>query len=267
MASGLCKTKYPIILLHGTGSRDREDKSCWGRIPQALRDHDAIVYFGHQDAWGTIEENAAVIKESVNAALSATGCSKVNIIAISKGGLEARYMISKLDMEEKVASLTTISTPHYGSKTMDFFCYKLKYVMKLASFFINWLYRKLGDKKPDFFCLCRQLTTDYCKKFNNEILDSGYVYYQSYASLMKKSYSDMLLFFPHLVVKWFDGDGDGIVSINSAKWGEFKGVITGNGIRGISHSDLRDLRKKDGRGTDIVGVYVEIVRGLVEKKL
>ena len=260
-----CKTKYPIVLLHGTGSRDREHISCWGRIPKALENQGAVVYFGNQDAWGTIEENAIVVKKNIDAVLSEADCGKVNIIALSKGGLEARYMIHKFDMGEKIASLTTISTPHYGSKTMDFLCNKQKYLMKLASVFVNRFYRWLGDKKPDFYRTCNQFTTAYSKQFNFEILDSDSTYYQSYASLMKKSHSDMLLFFPHLVVKWFDGDCDGIVSVNSAKWGEFKGVITGNGIRGISHSDLRDLRRRDGSGTDIVGVYIDIVRDLKER--
>lgn len=262
-----CKTKYPIVLLHGTGSRDHKQRGCWGRIPKALENYGAEVYFGNQDAWGTIENNAIVVKENINAVLSETNCGKVNIIAISKGGLEARYMIFKLGMGDKVASLTTISTPHYGSKTMDFLCKRLKYPMKLAAVFVNQVYRYLGDESPDFYGTCNQFTTAHIKRFNHEILDSNKIYYQSYASLMKKPYSDILLFFPHLVVKWFDGECDGIVSVDSAKWGEFKGVITGEGIRGISHSDLRDLRKRDGSGTDIRGVFVRIVRELKEKGL
>ena len=262
----LCKTKYPIVLLHGTASRDRERRSCWGRIPKALESHGAKVYFGNQDAWGTVEENAMTVKKSINAVLDATGCGKVNIIALSKGGLEARYMISKLDMEEKVASLTTVSTPHHGSKTMDFLCKYLKYPMKFAAVFVNGFYLWLGDKKPDFYHACCQLTTNRCEQFNLEILDSSRVYYQSYVSLMAKSYSDMLIFFPYLVVKRFDGEGDGIVSVDSAKWGEFKGIITGEGVRGISHCDLRDLRRRDGSGTDIRGVYVNIVNDLKKRE-
>ena len=260
-----CKTKYPIILVHGTGSRDREHLSCWGRIPEALKSQGAEVYFSYQDAWGTIEENALVVKESINSVLNKTNYDKVNIIALSKGGLEARYMISKLDMGDKVASLTTVATPHYGSKTMDFFCRTQKHSLKLTAIFINRFYQWLGDKNPDFYHTCQQFTTTHCEQFNRETLDSDHVYYQSYASAMKKSYSDMILFVPHSVVKWFDGECDGIVSIDSAKWGEFKGIITGKGIRGISHSDLRDLRRRDGFGIDIRGIYIDIVRDLKEK--
>jgi len=260
-----CKTKYPIILVHGTGSRDREHLSCWGRIPEALRSRGAEVYFSNQDAWGSIEDNALVVKESINSILVKTNYNKVNIIGLSKGGLEARYLISTLGMGDKVASLTTVATPHYGSKTMDFFCGKQKYLLKFSAFFINRFYQWLGDTKPDFYHVCQQLTTAYSQQFNRENLNSDLVYYQSYASTMKKSYSDMVLFIPHAIVKHFDGESDGIVSIGSAKWGEFKGVITGKGIRGISHSDLRDLRRRDSSGMDIRRVYVDIVRDLKNK--
>ena len=62
-----------------------------------------------------------MIKRSILEVLTKTGAEKVNLIAHSKGGMEARYMIKVLGMNTHVASLTTISTPHHGSKTMDQF--------------------------------------------------------------------------------------------------------------------------------------------------
>ena len=44
---------------------------------------------------------------------------KVHVIAHSMGGLDARYMISRLGMEDRVLSLTTVGTPHRGSKYAD----------------------------------------------------------------------------------------------------------------------------------------------------
>ena len=261
-----CKTKYPLLLVHGTGSRDDRRRGCWGRIPRALQDEGAAVFYGNQDAWGTIERNAETVKASTLAVLSETGSEKVNIIALSKGGLEARYMISKLNMDDKIASLTTISTPHYGSKTMDFFC-RIPILLKLAASVVNFFYRLQGEEHPDLYSACQQLTTVQSEHFNREILNSDKVYYQSYASYMKKSYSDMILFVPHTIVKIFDGDCDGIVSVDSSKWGEFRGIIQGTGerVRGVSHSDLRDLRRIGQSGKNIVNVYLDIVSELKEK--
>jgi len=261
----LCKTKYPILLVHGTGHRDRKHLGCWGRIPHALEKAGAKVFYSNQDAWGTIEKNAETVKESTLAVLSETGSEKINIIALSKGGLETRYMIHKLGMSDKIASLTTMSTPHYGSKTMDFFYQRQKPLLKIAAVFVNFTSRLQGDKNPDFYNLCRQVTTEHSNKFNLEIVDSDKVYYQSYASVMKKPYSDMILFVSHSVVKIFDGECDGIVSVDSAKWGEFRGIITTERIRGGSHADLRDFRKIGSSGKEIINVYVNIVSELKEK--
>jgi len=54
---------------------------------------------------------------------------------------------------------------------------------------------------------------------------------------MKNSFSDIFMVIPQYVVKIFEGDNDGLVTPNSAKWGEFKGLISGKTSRGISHAD------------------------------
>ena len=43
-----CKTRYPILLLHGAGFRDLKRPFYWGRIPDALEAHGAALYYGRQ---------------------------------------------------------------------------------------------------------------------------------------------------------------------------------------------------------------------------
>ena len=38
-----CATKYPILLVHGAGARDRKRPNYWGRIPAALKAEGASV--------------------------------------------------------------------------------------------------------------------------------------------------------------------------------------------------------------------------------
>ena len=66
-----CRTKYPIILVHGLGVTDTGGLYVpWGRIPDALRAHGAAVYLGGQDAWGSIETGAAQLARTVRACSS-----------------------------------------------------------------------------------------------------------------------------------------------------------------------------------------------------
>ena len=116
----LCKTRYPVLLVHGMGFRDRKFFNYWGRIPKALENHGCKVFYGNQDANATVHDNAVMIQKSLDYALKESGSDKVNIIAHSKGGIDSRYMISSLGEYERVASLSTVDSPHHGSETVDF---------------------------------------------------------------------------------------------------------------------------------------------------
>lgn len=71
-----CHTRYPIVLIHGTGFRDWRGLRYWGRIPETLEKHGAKVFFGNQDGWATVEKNAAALKERVEEILAETGSEK-----------------------------------------------------------------------------------------------------------------------------------------------------------------------------------------------
>lgn len=264
-----CDTKYPIFLVHGTGFRDRKLLNYWGRIPAALQKHGTTLYYGHQDSWGSIEYNADVLKDNLNKVLAEANCEKVNIIAHSKGGVEARYMISSLGMADKVASLTTIASTHHGSKTIDLFLKLPSWLYKAAAFFTNLFFRILGDKNPDFYTASKQFSTTHMKAFNDQNPDDPRVYYQSYAAVMKNPFSDIFMFWLNLVVGLIEGENDGLVTPASATWTNFKGVLRGTTRRGISHADEVDARrmnftKKTSKNgiSDIRNFYVKVVSEL-----
>jgi triacylglycerol lipase len=82
---------------------------------------------------------------------------------------------------------------------------------------------------------------------------------------MKSAVSDLMLALPWLMIKPLEGDNDGLVSVDSAVWGTFRGVLESRGRRGISHGDIIDLKRADYRGFDVVETYVAIVADLKEK--
>ena len=269
MGRDKCKTRYPVLLVHGAGARDRKHPNYWGRIPHALQHEGAAVYYGCQDGWGTIEYNAQMLKGKIESILEETGSEKLNVIAHSKGGLEMRYLISSLGLEDRIASLTTISTPHRGVQTMDSLLKAPRFLFDSLAFFVNSFSKLFGDTDPDFYRVCAQLTRSHADQFNEQNPDSDAVYYQSYAAVMKNSFSDILLSLPHYVVYKSEGDNDGLVPVSSAQWANFKGVLTGPTWRGVSHADEVDVRrmnltpKKGLEGvSDIRDVYIEILSDL-----
>jgi triacylglycerol lipase len=263
--SEYCKTKYPLVLVHGVLFRDLKFFNYWGRIPKELIRNGAQVYYGNQEAVGTVVTNAEDIRDKILGVLEVTGAEKVNIIAHSKGGLDSRYVISRLGMDDKVASLTTISTPHRGCRFIDTLCGLPDGLYRgIAKIFDN-AFRKMGDKRPDFYTATRQFSTADSEAFNQSTPDSPKVYYQSYMSKMKNPLSDAMLALPWLMIKPLEGENDGLVSIDSAVWGEFQGVLESKSGRGISHGDIIDLKRADYKGFDVVETYVKIVAALKEK--
>lgn len=263
--------KYPILLVHGMGFRDRKILNYWGRIPEYIEKRGCKVYYGNQDSNASIEENGKMLAERIGEILKETGTQKLNVIAHSKGGLDIRYAISSLGMEDSIASLTTLSTPHLGSKTVERLLHLPDFLIRFVAKCTDIWMKILGDRTPDTYSVFHSLSTQGAEKFNSENPNSDTVYYQSYAFVMKHFYSDIFLWFPSLVVKLCEGDNDGLLSPDSVKWGEFQGIIKSSSNRGISHCDEVDLRrrhftKKQGDGIgDIIQLYEDILNKLEEK--
>jgi triacylglycerol lipase len=261
-AEKVISLKYPVVLVHGVYSHDRgKIKRFWGRIPAELEKNGIKVFFGNTDAWGDYESNAKILHETIDKVLQETKSEKVNIIAHSKGGLDSRYFIWKYDYGDKVASLTTISTPHHGAELADLI-YKRKIthskVAKKALIIYGELY---GDTNPDLYNVNYQLTTDYMKKFNEDVWMDERVYYQSFYTVMKNSFDDLMFFYSYQYIKKTSGDNDGVVSECSAKWGSNITKIEGR----ISHAEIIDKKKRKISGIFIPDIYKKIVTDLSDK--
>jgi len=322
--SDRCKTRYPLVFVHGLAFRDGKppqktdrkldcDKgdsvarkgqlsasraysdvsdraeSChlrdnqaslaqsgryWGRIPRVLQENGAKVFFGNTEAYASVGTNAAILVDSIEKVLAETGAEKANIIAHSKGGIDARYAISSLGLAEKTASLSTIATPHRGSKSLDFFCKFPKFLRKIICFFKNIRYRLAGDKKPDVYKVTQELSTKGMLPFNQENPDAEDVYYQSFTSLMKHAGSDVFLCVPYCIIKIIEGENDGMVTPSSAEWANYRGIVDSPTKRGISHDNMVDRRRRrltkktaEGKYSDITDFYVEMIEGLKARGL
>ena len=65
----------------------------------------------------------------------------------------------------------------------------------------------------------------------------------------------------YILCKIFDGENDGLVAVNSGKWGNFLGLITAK-KRGISHGDVIDLTRIDIEDFNVCEFYVNLVSKL-----
>lgn len=264
-----CRTKYPLLMVHGVFFRDWENFNYWGRIPSLLIQNGATIFYGNQQSADTIEQSAKDISLRIKEILAETGAEKVNIIAHSKGGLDSRYAISVLGMAPYVASLTTINTPHQGCKYAEYFLNKFsKRKQKFVAYFYNRAFKKHGDPNPDFIGGVSALSYEKCQELNKIMLDMPGIFYQSVGSKINRAIGGQFpLFLTYNIVKHFDGENDGLVGRHSYKWGERSQFLETKHWRGISHGDMIDLNRKDLKSFDVRGFYLKLVSELKEKGL
>lgn len=197
----------------------------WWGIADALRANGVEVITAAVPPSGSIEQRAEKLGEQI--AKAANGKS-VNIVAHSMGGLDARYMISHLQPKNvNVRSLVTVATPHHGSAFADFVFDEIgeERLPQLYGFA-----RRLGVETGAF----SQLTQKYMTHdFNPETPDDPSVRYFSYGAMMDQPPLLSPFRTTWQVMTNAEGPNDGLVSVESSQWGDYKGTLVG-----VSHLDL-----------------------------
>ena len=259
----ICRTKYPIMMVHGIFFRDWQLMNYWGRVPASLIRNGAEIYYGNQQSASSIADSAGELKEQIMKVIEETGAEKVNIIAHSKGGLDSRYAISCLGMDKYVATLTTINTPHKGCDMVDYLLGKFpdKLTQWIARRY-NRIFGILGDKEPDFLAGVKDLSAVRLKDYDTEAPDSPEVSYRSCMSVMRNVFSaGFPLNISYLIIKRLNGRNDGLVWESSAEHGRHR-FVKSSKTRGISHGDVIDLFRENIEEYDVRDFYVGLAAEL-----
>ncbi|MCB9481154.1 MAG: alpha/beta fold hydrolase [Desulfobacteraceae bacterium] len=266
--AGDASTKYPVVLAHGMGASAEilGIVDYWWSIDDELEKNGAAVFKTSVNGMDGTIAKAEDFKRQVLDILAATGKEKVNIIGHSHGTLYSRYAISNLGLGPYVASYTSIAGPHRGSSIADMVIDTLPDSLHddvggAFDFIYTWVF---GDTNPDSLQNAIDLTTDYMKNvFNPNTPDIDGIYYQSYAAKAKWSCPSLILQPTWLIMLVKEGANDGLVGVESAKWGNFKGVKSGAWYSaGVDHLNIVDQMFGITPGFDAPAFYVGIVSDL-----
>lgn len=145
------------------------------------------------------------------------------------GGLDCRYLTTHLTHRKfNVLSITTIATPHRGSSFADHFLStfgptRMPSVLSLLDLLPNGG----GDGKA-----FESLTVESMRKFNEKTPDVEGVKYFSWGAVYEPGLIDTWKW-PHSVISEKEGPNDGLVSVESSKWGTYLGTLSD-----VNHLDL-----------------------------
>lgn len=234
----------------------------WGTIVDALRKIGCDIVIARVPSTGTIAERARALHAQLEKLLSPG--TEVNLLAHSMGGLDCRHLITHINPQTyRPVSLTTLSCPHRGSPFMDWcrdylglgrvipklsqanadstnpatspnrnmedeeYIRKQTAIDKAIPISSAILTKTMLARTIDCPAYAN-LTTAYCNKvFNPLTPDSDQVKYYSFAASAPSSFPLWHpLYLPHLVVSEAEGKvNDGLVSVESSKWGRFIGTV------------------------------------------
>jgi len=231
--------RNPIVLAHGLLGFDVLGPPAlqlhyWRGIAEALRVIGATVYVTKVPRVADVSIRAKALKAQLEKMTAGQERSELNIIGHSMGGLDSRYMVSKLLSNQgkagegtfRVASLTTVATPHKGSPIARWIAFPFVPTIEYFD------YRAFTNLTPEYMR----------DTFNPNVPNVDGVRYYSWGADAESLMYERSAFYP---LRWtwkhirgLEGPNDGLVSLESSEWGLMQGCVLAD------HLDLINFWKR-----------------------
>jgi triacylglycerol lipase len=227
----ILRTKYPLLLCHGFGAIGSLVKPSPLHDPcMLMREHGIIAFAPNIVPYASIETRAKNWVRVINTVTEKYQLDKVNVVAHSMGGLDMRHALAHLGIRDKVASLTTIASPHHGTFLADLVLKTPEILTERISEIVDWFGNNVyPNEKSDAIGSVEQLTLGYVRDhFNPNTPDPEGLPIFSYGAAVGKgtNYSLNPIFkFQNTQIFEKEGVNDSFVSVESAKWGEYMGCV------------------------------------------
>ena len=245
---------YPILLAHGFFGFDQI-----GPAEYFYKVQPTLAAAGHQvfittvNPFNSVTVRGEELLAQTKDILQKTGAARVNFIAHSQGGLDARFVASRIPA--RVAAVLTLATPHLGTKVADAVLNKAPgFTVGLAQAVCDLAGRPFwGDiaKDPNLEASLQSISSDGAAAFNAACPDVEGVSYFSiggrsnmalaekecdapkappfitqYAGVRDPPHASLLLTAAICCGSLScDDPNDGMVNVNSTKWGTWLGCI------------------------------------------
>lgn len=259
---------YPVVLVHGMGGFGTLKfglikLTYFDGVVEELAKNGEAAYTTLTPPFASSDVRAEALAPQIDQILARTGKAKVNIIAHSQGGLDARILASPngLGYGDRIASITTIATPHHGTKVADSVHSFMKLlpssiVDEITGAVLSLLQKSAYElqSEPSLREQMIQLSEKYMKEvFNPRYIDDPNVSYVSYAGRSnlrsgegecdggvypnQPSILDPVQVALLPTALYLEGGkkkvNDGLVTVESAKWGTFKQCVPADHLKEI----------------------------------
>jgi triacylglycerol lipase len=284
---------YPVVFAHGFFGFEEfagaDFATYFYGVKERLYLDGEAVYTPAVDPFNSSAFRGAQLADRIEDILAETGHEKVILVGHSQGGLDARVVAH--DRPDLVAAVVTVATPHRGSRVADI---ALGIVDDpVVGEVLDWvidvvgapLYDQVGDE-TDLATALHQFSTPGIAAFNAAYPNDPSILYASIAGRTDYQSSggacapdvslplisayddeldsvDALLALSEGIIDGGIGKNepnDGLVRVDSARWGEFWGCVPADHLDEVGQlfGDSPGL----GNDFDHLELYVELVRHL-----
>ena len=263
----ILQLKYPVFMCHGYGGVAGLVRPAPIHQPcMALRSYGIHAFAPNIVPYATISTRAEQWAEKIVQLKKQYGYEKFNVVGHSMGGLDMRYAISKLDIADSVASLTTIATPHRGTSLAELVLTTPGILKEKLGEVFDWFGESIfPNAKSNAVAAVEQLTREYVtQEFNPVVPDHEDVHYFSFSAAVGKGTLQPLnpiYRYQNIHIHNQEGLNDSFVSVESAKWGLHLQTAP------ISHMEQLDLQVSKDRKKYVEQFWLDLVINLREKEL
>ncbi len=234
-------SRYPIVLVHGAAPGNYFDLvDYFYGVRDYVSQSGFLVLTPVLDPWRPTQERALQLAAALDSYAAAGLGRRFNLIGHSQGGLDSRYVASQLDPQGRIASVTTIASPHHGTQVADVVTGLVGLspidgvVFDALADALAWM---LGEGDQDAVGTAAFMTTLAMQEFNAEVPDADGVAYASWSghscgpldSDCQDAHNGEVvapyLLPTYLLLKYMAGPNDGMVSVDSSMWGDYLGEL------------------------------------------
>jgi triacylglycerol lipase len=258
-------TRTPVVMMHGfgIGASFRREGHLHDEAMH-LRSRGVRAIAPNVSPYNTVRARCEMWEDRLTRILTELNTDRFSIIAHSMGGLDARHLISNMGWHEAVDVLVTVATPHRGSPIASLTLDQPESLRRLLVDMADWVgTHVLEDGSANFRQSLHELTPEYVQEtFNPAVPDHPDVEYWSFGCRAGKG-TDIPIdpIFRYFNAYLYDREGlnDGIVSVDSARWGEYLGTVDADHARQVG------IKSRLAAEFDSNAFYASIVERLAEQ--
>ncbi len=238
-------TRFPIVLVHGwTGFEAIGPLTYFFNVASMLEELGYPHTVAVLDPYNSTDIRSGQLAVQLDEALVLWRARKLDLLGHSQGGIDSRAVVATHGYGDRVSALMTIASPHRGTFVTDLALGLAPGPVEDAvGLLLNFVGAVTAQQKSDALASFYSLSEQYMQdEFNPNNPDDPRVEYISYTGRTCDALAflnpendcqdlvDPLIGWSWTILQNARGANDGLVTVESAKWGDYRGEMIADHI-------------------------------------